>query len=80
MFAGLYNLDVREIGHGTTAESVSQAISAAILNSGGFVLKPQREGGGNNFYKQVICSFITSIVDHTYTNISGYGGQIAYND
>ncbi|KAJ1456109.1 glutathione synthase [Pelagophyceae sp. CCMP2097] len=43
-FAGLYDLDVAA---GTAADA---AVAAALAEPQRFVLKPQREGGGNNFY------------------------------
>ncbi|XP_012281091.1 glutathione synthetase isoform X2 [Orussus abietinus] len=42
VFAGLYSLDFNEEGE--------KAIAAALKNPEKFVLKPQREGGGNNLY------------------------------
>ncbi|XP_044263862.1 glutathione synthetase-like isoform X2 [Tribolium madens] len=42
IFAGLYSLDFDELGE--------QAIQMAIDDPERFVLKPQREGGGNNVY------------------------------
>lgn len=44
-FAGLWGLD--ELSSDAEAQ---QAVRAAIEDPGGFVLKPQREGGGNNMY------------------------------
>jgi glutathione synthase len=41
VFAGLYALDDKDASH---------AVSLALADPGGFVLKPQREGGGNNLY------------------------------
>ena len=41
-FAGLYELDDTEAGAKATAEG--------LANPGRYVLKPQREGGGNNLY------------------------------
>ncbi|KAE8576740.1 hypothetical protein XENTR_v10004304 [Xenopus tropicalis] len=41
-FAGLYSLD--------TGEEGDEAVKAALANPDQFVLKPQREGGGNNLY------------------------------
>ena len=41
VFAGLYALDDADASH---------AVSLALADPGGFVLKPQREGGGNNLY------------------------------
>lgn len=43
-FAGLWGLD--DLSEPTTASAVSSALS----NPDAFVLKPQREGGGNNLY------------------------------
>jgi glutathione synthetase len=42
VFTGLYSLDFDELG--------DQAVQLAIDNPERFVLKPQREGGGNNVY------------------------------
>ena len=41
VFAGLYALD---------DAGAAAAVSLALADPGGFVLKPQREGGGNNLY------------------------------
>eukprot|EP01135_Chromosphaera_perkinsii_P003517 Nk52_evm17s246 gene=Nk52_evmTU17s246 len=46
VFAGLYSLD--DDGEG----SVDEVIKMALDNPMGFVLKPQREGGGNNLYEE----------------------------
>ena len=48
-FAGLWGLDDLD---GASPESVAAAaaVADAITNPGGYVLKPQREGGGNNIY------------------------------
>uniref|UniRef100_A0A8C5CQN2 Glutathione synthetase n=1 Tax=Gadus morhua TaxID=8049 RepID=A0A8C5CQN2_GADMO len=46
-FAGLYTLDQGQEGDKTVA--------MAMANPEQFVLKPQREGGGNNFYGSEIC-------------------------
>ena len=46
VFAGLWSLDDLSGGD----PSASEAVRAAIDNPEGFVLKPQREGGGNNLY------------------------------
>lgn len=35
------------------SDEVSNVMARAASNPNGYVLKPQREGGGNNFYKQV---------------------------
>jgi glutathione synthase len=50
-FAGLYNLDPSEAG--ASKEAVDAVIQEAIARPHDFVLKPQREGGGNNYYKEV---------------------------
>uniref|UniRef100_T1J555 Glutathione synthetase n=1 Tax=Strigamia maritima TaxID=126957 RepID=T1J555_STRMM len=42
LFTGLYSLDMNEEG--------DEIIKMAIDNPSKYVLKPQREGGGNNFY------------------------------
>ncbi|XP_068453819.1 glutathione synthetase-like [Clinocottus analis] len=46
-FAGLYTLDMGPEGDKTVA--------MALADPDRFVLKPQREGGGNNFYGSEIC-------------------------
>ncbi|KAI9017774.1 glutathione synthase [Gaertneriomyces semiglobifer] len=45
-FTGLYPLDDSEAGH--------QAAQMAMTKPDGFVMKPQREGGGNNIYSSDI--------------------------
>lgn len=45
-FAGLWSLDDAE------APATRAALADAVANPGRYVLKPQREGGGNNLYKQ----------------------------
>ncbi|XP_042347827.1 glutathione synthetase-like [Plectropomus leopardus] len=45
-FAGLYTLDMGPEG--------DQAVSMALANPDKFVLKPQREGGGNNYFGEDI--------------------------
>jgi len=47
-FAGLWSLDVREGG------DVSGAIEAARKNPSHYVIKPQREGGGNNLFNDSV--------------------------
>lgn len=49
-FTGLYGLGQEEMkgGEGVSAT----AVRAAIKNPQAYVLKPQREGGGNNFYEE----------------------------
>ena len=45
VFAGLYDLDVA-----ADASGVDAVVAAAVADPDGYVLKPQREGGGNNLY------------------------------
>ncbi|CAG0880834.1 unnamed protein product [Darwinula stevensoni] len=42
LFAGLYSLDMNEEG--------DESVKMAIKNPHAYILKPQREGGGNNIY------------------------------
>lgn len=42
IFTGLYSLDFNEEGE--------EAVKMALANPEKYVLKPQREGGGNNVY------------------------------
>jgi glutathione synthase len=51
IFTGLYSLDMNENG-------IDKIIDAAISNPGKFVLKPQREGGGNNMYDEDIKKYL----------------------
>jgi len=51
-FAGLYAL-----GEGDD----SDAVNKALANPNGFVLKPQREGGGNNLYDQELVDALSSM-------------------
>jgi len=53
IFTGLYSLDCDEIGN--------RNFKAAIANPERFVLKPQREGGGNNVYGEDIKPFLENI-------------------
>ncbi|KAG8240409.1 hypothetical protein J437_LFUL003123 [Ladona fulva] len=46
IFTGLYSLDLNEEG--------DTAVQMALKNPGSFVLKPQREGGGNNVYGEEV--------------------------
>ena len=55
VFAGLYSLD-----H-TDDASVDKTIETALANPRGFVLKPQREGGGNNLYESEMCEALKSM-------------------
>jgi hypothetical protein len=50
-FAGLWGLDDLE------EPATAAVVAAAIQNPEAYVLKPQREGGGNNFYGK-ICYFL----------------------
>jgi len=43
VFAGLYSLD---------GDEGAEAIKLGLANPAGYVLKPQREGGGNNLYSE----------------------------
>ncbi|KAJ8370633.1 hypothetical protein SKAU_G00106610 [Synaphobranchus kaupii] len=52
-FAGLYTLDMGEEGDKTVA--------MALANPDQFVLKPQREGGGNNIYGAEICQVLSGV-------------------
>ncbi|CEP63995.1 glutathione synthase LALA0_S09e07250g [Lachancea lanzarotensis] len=60
-FVKLYPLDDSELG--------KQAKKMALASPGRFVLKPQREGGGNNIYKSEIPVFLKSIDERDW---SGY--------
>lgn len=53
IFTGLFSLDNDEEGN--------KAFQAAMNNPDRFVLKPQREGGGNNIYGQDIKEFLSKI-------------------
>jgi len=46
VFTGLYSLDRTEVG--------DAAIELALKNPNNYVLKPQREGGGNNIYGEEV--------------------------
>ncbi|CAH2292572.1 glutathione synthetase [Pelobates cultripes] len=54
-FAGLYTLDIGEEGDKT--------VEIAIANPDQFVLKPQREGGGNNIYGEEIKEVLEKVKD-----------------
>lgn len=49
-FARLYGLDDQEEGGAAAAAAVDAIVAEARGAPGGYVLKPQREGGGNNLY------------------------------
>ncbi|XP_075222172.1 glutathione synthetase-like isoform X2 [Lycorma delicatula] len=53
VFTGLYSLDFDELGE--------DAVKKAIEKPERYVLKPQREGGGNNIYGEKIRDVITKI-------------------
>jgi len=55
IFTGLYTLDMGEAG--------DRAVKMAIDNPDKFVLKPQREGGGNNVYGEEIRQVLEKIKD-----------------
>ena len=54
-FAGIYSLDDDELGQSNTLMALSQS------DQNRFVLKPQREGGGNNFYGPQVISELLSM-------------------
>jgi len=54
-FAGLYSLDEGKEG--------DSAAKMALANPDRYVLKPQREGGGNNYYGDELVSVLKSIKD-----------------
>ncbi|XP_036179568.1 glutathione synthetase isoform X2 [Myotis myotis] len=54
-FAGLYSLDLGEEG--------DQAIAEALAAPNRFVLKPQREGGGNNLYGEEMVQTLERLKD-----------------
>ncbi|XP_041859049.1 glutathione synthetase [Melanotaenia boesemani] len=56
-FAGLYTLDMGPEGDKTVA--------MALAAPDQFVLKPQREGGGNNIYGSEICQVLEGVKDNT---------------
>eukprot|EP00090_Calanus_glacialis_P028451 TRINITY_DN4569_c0_g1_i2.p1 TRINITY_DN4569_c0_g1~~TRINITY_DN4569_c0_g1_i2.p1 ORF type:complete len:481 (-),score=128.38 TRINITY_DN4569_c0_g1_i2:814-2256(-) len=60
IFTGLYSLDHDEAG--------DKAYAAAIANPEKYVLKPQREGGGNNVYGADIKPFLENIKDSEERN------------
>ncbi|EFN74269.1 Glutathione synthetase [Camponotus floridanus] len=55
IFTGLYTLDFNEDGE--------KAIEMGISKPNKFVLKPQREGGGNNIYNENIKTWLSSMRD-----------------
>ncbi|XP_053402680.1 glutathione synthetase-like [Mercenaria mercenaria] len=59
-FAGQYSLDTTEEG--------DRNVEMALAHPKKFVLKPQREGGGNNIYGEDIKSFLLGIKDSEERN------------
>lgn len=55
IFTGLYTLDFNEDGE--------KAVKMGISEPNKFVLKPQREGGGNNIYNENIKTWLSSMRD-----------------
>lgn len=55
IFTGLYTLDFDEDGE--------KAVEMGMNNPNKFVLKPQREGGGNNIYNEAIRTWLSSMRD-----------------
>ena len=58
-FAAIYPLDESEAGR------EAKALATDPEKSKGYVLKPQREGGGNNIYRGAIPGFLRSLGDET---------------
>ncbi|XP_030590685.1 glutathione synthetase [Archocentrus centrarchus] len=56
-FAGLYTLD--------TGPEGDQTVAMALAAPERFVLKPQREGGGNNIYGSELCQVLEQVKDST---------------
>ncbi|KAI9713398.1 MAG: hypothetical protein M1828_001432 [Chrysothrix sp. TS-e1954] len=59
-FAPMYPLDTSEAGQ----EGRKLALNPETAKQ--FVLKPQREGGGNNIYRSAIPEFLSSISEHQW--------------
>ncbi|KAI9670830.1 MAG: hypothetical protein M1829_004719 [Trizodia sp. TS-e1964] len=59
-FANIYPLDESPAGH----EAIGIATNAEIAHD--YVLKPQREGGGNNIYGSAIPAFLNSLPRNTW--------------
>lgn len=60
VFAGLYNMDVHE-GDGNDKAQVDSIVSKAIASPHAFILKPQREGGGNNLCDSELVNALRSM-------------------
>ena len=56
-FAAIFPMDESEAGN------VAKAIATDPAKSSGYVLKPQREGGGNNVYRDAIPAFLRKLGD-----------------
>ena len=56
-FAAIYPMDKSEAG------ATAKAIAKDPEKCKGYVLKPQREGGGNNIYRSAISSFLQELGD-----------------
>lgn len=56
-FTGLYSLDIGKEG--------DQTVKIALANPDQYVLKPQREGGGNNLYGDEIREMLEKVKDST---------------
>lgn len=57
VFAGLYSLDVRD--EYSSVEDIN-AMHDALLSPNKYVVKPQREGGGNNYYGDDVTKALTT--------------------
>lgn len=66
VFTGLYSLDPTEIGGLNALEALKNRV---IAHPEAFVLKPQREGGGNNIYGEAILSAWNRM---SQTELNGY--------
>lgn len=56
LFKGIWSLE--DYGKGTETDDM---IKKAIINPQDFVLKPQKEGGGNNFFDETLKSKLLNI-------------------
>ena len=56
VFQGIWSLESFE-----NDPEVQQAIDRALLNPHDFVLKPQKEGGGNNYYDDDIPTLLNKL-------------------
>lgn len=52
-FTGLYSL-------GENEQNVGETVAKALQSPGDYVLKPQREGGGNNFYGEKLKEILST--------------------